>query len=335
MYDMNIKNTPSFKGAMNNKFLLSGLKKISEHGTSFIAGTSLVMSCGVRTFSIMKTPGIDKENKQYLAANSVCSGLVKFAMVEAVALPIENIIKKIDKNPEKYLKKSAFSAYCAGVKNLAESKSYRFITQIFKQSTGAVMAIPKSLLTVALIPFMAEIFRPKTQKKKQNVQSPSKHPSFKHKEYFTTLTARILSLKPVVKFANKYHKAEKDISKHITAFTDVLLTGSSAVSIAKSRDIKEKRKKPLIFNNIISTTMTLLLGYGLDGAAKTGTGKFIKKFSEVNKHDVNLPKYIEGINILRPTLIFAFVYYGLLPIFSAYSAEKASEAAFHKKAGHA
>ena len=95
MYDMNIKNTPSFKGAMNNKFLLSGLKKISEHGTSFIAGTSLVMSCGVRTFSIMKTPGIEKENKQYLAANSVCSGLVKFAMVEAVALPIENIIKKI------------------------------------------------------------------------------------------------------------------------------------------------------------------------------------------------------------------------------------------------
>ena len=96
-----MKVQPSFKGVLSNRYLLSGLKKISEHGTSFVAVTSFVMSSGVRTFSILNTPGVEKENKHYAAANSIGSGLVKFGIVEAVALPLENIIKKIDKNPEK------------------------------------------------------------------------------------------------------------------------------------------------------------------------------------------------------------------------------------------
>ena len=46
---------------------------------------------------------VKKENKQYATTNSIASGLIKFGMVEAIALPIENAVKKIDKNPEKYL----------------------------------------------------------------------------------------------------------------------------------------------------------------------------------------------------------------------------------------
>ena len=53
-----MKVTPSFKGALNNKYLLSGLKNISEHGTSFAAVTTLFMSTGLRTFSILKTPSV-------------------------------------------------------------------------------------------------------------------------------------------------------------------------------------------------------------------------------------------------------------------------------------
>lgn len=37
---------------LNNKTLLKGLEKISEHGASFAAGTSLVMSLGVRPLAI-------------------------------------------------------------------------------------------------------------------------------------------------------------------------------------------------------------------------------------------------------------------------------------------
>lgn len=337
-----MKVQPSFKGVLNNRYLLSGLKKISEHGTSFVAVTSFVMSSGVRTFSILNTPGVEKENKHYAAANSIGSGLVKFGIVEAVALPLENIIKKIDKNPEKYLKETAVKSYMNGAKQFCESRSYRFVTQIIKQSAGLVTAIPKSLLTVSLIPFIKDGFFPQQQKirfKKDKIDSvsadrqpaskhpSSRHPSFKHSlpEFFAKQTAKLLSREDVQKFAKKYCVHDKDISKHMTAAMDILLTTASAIGIAQSEKIKENRKRPLIFNNIISTAATLLFGYGIDTAAKRGTDKFIEKFSRINKNDINLPKYIEGINILRPTLIFALIYYGLLPVFSTFMAERAAK----------
>lgn len=337
-----MKVQPSFKGVLNNRYLLSGLKKISEHGTSFVAVTSFVMSSGIRTFSILNTPGVEKENKHYAAANSIGSGLVKFGIVEAVALPLENIIKKIDKNPEKYLKETAVKSYMNGAKQFCESRSYRFVTQIIKQSAGLVTAIPKSLLTVLLIPFIKDGFFPQQQKirfKKDKIDSvsadsqpaskhpSSRHPSFKHSlpEFFAKQTAKLLSREDVQKFAQKYCVHDKDISKHMTAATDILLTTASAIGIAQSEKIKENRKRPLIFNNIISTAATLLFGYGIDRAAKRGTDKFIEKFSRINKNDINLPKYIEGINILRPTLIFALIYYGLLPVFSTFMAERAAK----------
>ena len=337
-----MKVQPSFKGVLNNRYLLSGLKKISEHGTSFVAVTSFVMSSGIRTFSILNTPGVEKENKHYAAANSIGSGLVKFGIVEAVALPLENIIKKIDKNPEKYLKETAVKSYMNGAKQFCESRSYRFVTQIIKQSAGLVTAIPKSLLTVLLIPFIKDGFFPQQQKirfKKDKIDSMSadrqpaskhpfsRHPSFKHSlpEFFAKQTGKLLSREDVQKFAQKYCVHDKDISKHMTAATDILLTTASAIGIAQSEKIKENRKRPLIFNNIISTAATLLFGYGIDRAAKRGTDKFIEKFSRINKNDINLPKYIEGINILRPTLIFALIYYGLLPVFSTFMAERAAK----------
>ena len=70
---------------LKNKRVLKCLEKISEHGTSFSAGTSLLLSLTLRPISIFSTPDTEKENKQYAAANSICSGLIKFGMVEAVA----------------------------------------------------------------------------------------------------------------------------------------------------------------------------------------------------------------------------------------------------------
>ena len=46
-------NSTNFRGMLNNKTLLKGLEKISEHGTSFAAGTSLVMALGVRPLAIL------------------------------------------------------------------------------------------------------------------------------------------------------------------------------------------------------------------------------------------------------------------------------------------
>lgn len=327
-----ISNNINFTKLLSNKTLLKGLEKISEHGTSFSAGVSLIMPLTVRPMAIMSTPDVEMENKLYACANSIGSGLIKFALVEAVALPIENAVKKIDQNPAKYLKKSTIKNLGLPNTKLTEAKSYKLAAQIIKLGTGLVTAIPKSMLTIAVIPIIMDTMLTFTKAKK-NLTEPkeprlsikvSDNLSFKAglHERLTRSTAKIFDIKAFQNFVRKYQSKEKDIAIHMTAGTDILLTGSFAHQTQKSKNIKENRKKALIYNNVISTAITLAVGYSLDSVAKTKSAGFLKKFSQINKNDPKLHKYIEGINIARPALIFAAIYYGILPMFSTYLAEK-------------
>ena len=325
---------------LTNKAVLKGLEKISEHGTSFAAGASLLMSLGVRTFSIYNTPDVKKENKFYAMANSITSGLVKFAIVEAIALPIENAVSRIDKNSSKYLTE-------ATLKNFnPQTRSYKFITQIIKLSTGLLTAIPKSMLTIALIPVvMNKVFhynplddiKKATDKfpykneaskffnlSKDFVSQETKEPAFTGNigEKLSNGISKLINNKKIQKLAQKYEMEDEDIYKHITATTDVLLTSASIWQTNKSNSIKENCKRVLNYNNIINTAITILAGYWIDGRIKNQTGGLMEKFKQANIDNPKLPKYIEGINILRPTIIFAFIYYALLPIFSTYTSEK-------------
>lgn len=314
---------------LKNKTLLKGLEKISEHGTSFSAGTSLFMALTVRPLTIFSTPDVEKENKQYAASNSICSGLIKFGMVEAIALPIEHAVKNIDKNPEKFLKKSTIKNLQNSSDKLIESRSYKLITQLFKLGAGFITAIPKSMLTVALIPIlMDKIFHNKKfVKQHSNTQSESKQNkdinfTGRFSEKISKGLGEIIDCEALQKFARRFENKDRDIAKHITAGTDTLLTATSVYQISNSSKIKENRKRALIYNNIISTVITLGLGYGIDNIVKNSSKKFIEKFKQINAADPKLHKYIEGINILRPAVIFAGIYYGILPIFSTYMAEK-------------
>lgn len=316
---------------LKNKVLLSGLEKISKHPTSFAAGVSLFMSLGVRPVAIFATPDTEKENKQYAVSNSICSGLIKFGMVEAIALPIEYGIQKIDNNPEKFLKVSTINKLGG-----TSSKSYKLITQILKLSTGFLTAIPKSILTIALIPvIMSKLFQNHSKvapaqnilaqdKLEHNVPAPQKGVNFTggFSEAISKGLGKIIDNKCLQDFALKFQNKDKDIAKHMTAATDILLTGSSVYRVNHSKDIKENRKRALNYNNIISTAVTLVGGYGIDRLVKGKTGNFIEKFKNLNASDPKLVKYIEGMNILRPALIFAAIYYGVLPVFSTYMAEK-------------
>ncbi|MBQ8460507.1 hypothetical protein IJ541_10460 [bacterium] len=316
---------------MTNKALLKGLEKISEHGTSFAAGTSLFMSLSVRPLAIFTTPDTEKENKQYAASNSICSGLLKFAMVEAIALPIENAVKNIDKNPDKFLKSSTIKNLTNNSKDLASSRSYKLLTQMFKLSSGLLTAIPKSILTIAFIPIiMDKLFLRKKKTTKiethQNIEITKPNSNL----YFTgNITnklskgiGKLLDNEKLQKFAIKFQNNDKDIAKHMSATTDILLTSTAVYQTDKSKKIKENRKKALIYNNIISTAITIAGGYGIDKIISGKNGKFIEKFKQLNAKDPKLAKYVEGINILRPALIFAGIYYGILPMFSTYMSEK-------------
>lgn len=319
---------------LTNKKLLKGLEMLSGHGTTFSAVTSLVMTVGVRPLMIKMTPDVEKENKQYAMANSICSGLIKFAMLESIALPLELAVKKIDDSPDKFLTDKTIHNLKTGAKDLANSRSYRMITQIYKLGTGFLTAIPKSMLTVALIPVIMDLFMNTKNIPPQKQNIPSSEDNFKllkDKNIFFTgkmvdkvakVVARGINNTKIQNLAKKYENKDKDIAKHLTAGTDILLTATSCRQTAHSSRIKEDRKKALIYNNIISTTVTLLGGYLVDRIIKNKTGKFIERFKQINATDPKVLKYVEGINILRPTIIFASIYYGILPMFSTYLAEK-------------
>ena len=81
-------------------------------------------------------------------------------------------------------------------------------------------------------------------------------------------------------------------------------------------------KQVIAINGDEGTGKSAVLKQVSDNLVKKGTQKFIKKFCEINKNDAKLNKYIEGINILRPTLIFAGIYYCILPIFTTYISDK-------------
>ena len=108
--------------------------------------------------------------------------------------------------------------------------------------------------------------------------------------------------------------------------TDLLITSSFVASTQKNKKIEEERKKPLILNHLISMGTFLGCAYSADNLIQKGTKGLVEKFKEVNKNDVKLSKYVDGINIARSTLTFAVVYYAVLPIFSTFLAEKIDKA---------
>ena len=151
----------------------------------------------------------------------------------------------------------------------------------------------------------------------------SNKPSFKG---LTELTAKgigkILNNTKVQGAIKKGALHSEDVAKNMTIATDLLLSASFAHRTNKSNKIDKNRKKPLIYNNLISTGISITAGSAIDNFVKKNTDTFIKKFTEANKNDPKLAKYITGINVIRPTLIFAGIYYGILPMISTFFAEK-------------
>ena len=74
----------------------------------------------------------------------------------------------------------------------------------------------------------------------------------------------------------------------------------------------------------------LACAYGADNFIQKTSKNLVEKFKEVNKNDVKLSKYLDGINIARSTLTFAVVYYAILPIFSTFLTEKIDKATTEK-----
>ena len=296
----------------NSNILKRGLEFAADNGALFVATTSLVLSTVARPIAIMSTPNTDKENKKYAASKSLASSAVGYGLMLCASLPLAKSIKKIDENPAKYLKSETINVLKNGEKSLTKSSKYNFATQLFKLGLGFVIAVPKSIMTCALIPsLMSKIFN-----KKENNH-------YNETPTFTGLSksiGKIIDTSFVKRMAEKYHNT--NFQQHIISMTDALATGTFIFQTSKSKKIEENRKRALMYNSGISTGLCIAGGYAINNMTKKSTDKFIENFREANKNSLKLEKYIEGIKIAKPALILGGLYYIAIPLISTFLADR-------------
>lgn len=328
-----------------SKSLKDGLAYAAKKPALFIAGAQLALSAFVRPLSIMATPKTDEENKKLACVKSISSSMVYYLLMLG-SLPVSNGVEQMTKTPEKYMKKETVQKFKEVGKPLAESKSYQFATQLFKLGVGVAAAVPKAILTCALMaPIMtfwnrnskskntSELVSEKIQSTNlSNIPQQKKDPFEKlhHKHVSFTgganlhpvgkVMGKILDKPAVQNFAERFK--DSNFGMHAMVATDILNTGAFIVQNNKNKKIEEARKKTLNYNAGISTGLSIFGGYAIDKMLDKPTEKFIEKFSEVNKGDKRLGKYIEGIKIAKPTLIFGTIYYAIIPLISTFAADR-------------
>lgn len=328
-----------------SKLLKDSLAYAAKKPALFIAGTQLALSTFVRPLSIMATPKTDSENKKLACVKSISSSLVYYLLMLGVSLPVSNGVEKMSAEPKKYMKKETIQKLKGGAKKLGESKSYQFATQLFKLGTGVIAAAPKAILTCALMPPIIALMNHNSKKNKTEPQSKPEQkiavskPEIQKDPFeklhqsknlsFTGLNlnhrtakqmGKILDKQSVQKFSEKYK--DSNFGMHAMALTDVINTGAFIWQNNKNKKIEESRKKTLNYNAGISTGLSIAGGYGIDKLLDKPTEKFIKKFSEINKGDEQLAKYIEGIKIVKPALVFGLIYYAVIPLISTFAADR-------------
>ena len=313
---MKVNSNITFQGLYTNKTFKKGLEFAAENGALFSAATIFGCSVGVRPLSIWMTPHVDKENKKVLCAKSIASSLAGYLMMFGISKPVANSIKKIDKNPEKYLSSKTIQNLKEKNETLQYSKTYTFATQMFKLGLGVATAVPKALLTVAGLPvIMKKAFPHKQETNRQNINFKGK------KDGLAKNIAKVINQDGMRNFSKKYK--DSNFPMHIVALTDVLTTATFIHETNRSKKIEEKRKKTLAYNAAISTGLSILSGYIIDKLLDKPTEKFIQNFRKANKGLPNVEKQVEGIRIAKPILIMAGIYYTLIPFMSAFLSEKA------------
>ena len=287
-----------------NRIFKKGLEFASNKSAIFVGSVSLALSTIARPIAILSTPNTNKENKKYACIKSFTSTAVGYGLMLGASLPVSNALKEIDKNKTKYLKPQT-------LKRLSTPKKYAFATQLFNLGLGFLIAIPKSILTCALIPpFMAKIF-PKKENQQKNVSFTGN---------LSKGIGKLIDTNAVQKLTEKFYNT--NFEQHIMCLTDVVATGAFITQTAKNKKIEQDRKKALMYNAGISTGLCIAGSYIIDKALKKPTEKFIENFRKANKNSPKLEKYVEGIRVAKPALILGGIYYIIIPVISTFLADR-------------
>lgn len=152
------------KSFYSNSKLLKFLHLAEDHKSVFGALFALVLTCSLRPGAIMLLPSNKKniDDNKYASAHSIASGLIGAAISVAVLLPISTAMGKIVKKPSAFLK-NPDSLLRKDKKVLETAKT--FVSMLSDTAT----AIPKGIITVALIPIVLKnVFGLDKKKVQQN-----------------------------------------------------------------------------------------------------------------------------------------------------------------------
>jgi len=322
-----LKQQPrNFKG---NIYTSAAIKKAAgfaqDNSALFCAGVTLALSSIARPAAILLTPKTDEENKKIAASKSIASSLTGFLLTAMVSTPFASAVKNIDSNPEKFLKEQTIKNLKGQNKTLASSRQYQFMTQLFKLGLGLLIAIPKSQFTSFLIPKIMKFFpEKKEEKKKENISFKGNLEVEAQNKLSKALSA-VINQKPLQKAAYKLQNT--NFEQGFMFLSDFALTAAFVHKTQKNDKIEEKRKKPLIYNSILSTLFSTISSFSVNKLIDIKFQKFIDEFKKQNS---NLPcreleKYISGLNIAKLALISGGIYYIIIPIISTFLSDKISD----------
>ena len=121
------------------------------------------------------------------------------------------------------------------------------------------------------------------------------------------------------KFKNTNYK------QNMMFLSDIILTSAFVRKTSKNNNIEEKRKKPLILNSILSTAFSMISTLTVDKLIDNKYQEFVQKFIKENTKDTKLNKYLEGLDVIKTTLIISSMYYIVIPVISTFLSGKISK----------
>lgn len=156
-YEITTKNPAeiSFSGisastAKKSFYTSPALKKVLEFAADqqlvFGATFALLLTCILRPGAILVLPSKkNKDDQKYASAHSIASGIIGFAISTVVFTPISSGIKKFSENTKSYIQDQAHYL-------IKDANALKTAKTYLDRLPDIVTAIPKGLLTIALIP---------------------------------------------------------------------------------------------------------------------------------------------------------------------------------------
>lgn len=139
----------------NKNWLKTFLLSANKNSVVFSATFSLLLTCILRPASIMTLP-IDKKSKddqKYASAHSVASGIIGFCISWLVTKPLSDAVSKVLKDPFNRANDPA-KPYIQKYGEYLENslKANECGKQWVMRGADILMAVPKAMITIALIP---------------------------------------------------------------------------------------------------------------------------------------------------------------------------------------